>query len=240
MTWTRLDPRTVALWLAVVTVALGLLGGLRYLGAPLSAFNLDAEPFRSGAFEVTAEGIVPTLYSSLLSLAGAALAFALAARGSGTGQRPLALTAIGVLLAFMAVDEAALIHENIDDWLGLENWIVGYLPLIVAGGIAWIALLRRFDGAARVLWAAGAAAWALSTMLEVPVQQRVEMSRPVYGIQMESEELLSMVGSSCFLLALLIRIQLSRREQSRGDRVLTQAASARPHGSVRSPPGSSS
>ena len=159
----RYDPRRVALAAAAATSVLVVVAALEWLGAPLEPFDLDDEL------------TVPAFYSALVLLAAATLAFAFWSLERRAGRSALAPLGLAVLFAFMAVDEVGAIHERLDDWFGLEDWIVGYLPLAALGGIAWLALLRRFRGGARRLWIAGAAAWVVATLLEVPTQEGVQI-----------------------------------------------------------------
>lgn len=203
----EVEPRRLGLAAAAAVLVLGLLGGLDYLGAPLGPFDLDAEL------------TVPAAFSAALLLAASVLALRLAASEGRTGAtrlegpprstrlagRPsrtrLALRALGAFFAFMALDEIAVLHEHMDDWFGVDNWVLGYLPLAALAGVAWLAVLRRLDRGSRRLWAAGAAAWVLAAVLELPTQGGGRI--PLYGPMMVSEELLEMAGSVGLALALL-------------------------------------
>jgi hypothetical protein len=195
----EVEPRRLGLAAAAAILVLGLLGGLDYLGAPLGPFDLDAEL------------TVPAAFSAALLLAASVLALRLAAsegrprrtRSEGPRSRTLlALRALGAFFAFMALDEIAVLHEHMDDWFGIDNWVLGYLPLAALAGVAWLAVLVRLDRGSRRLWAAGAAAWVLAAVLELPTQGGGRI--PLYGPMMVSEELLEMAGSVGLGLALLM------------------------------------
>jgi hypothetical protein len=189
-----IEPQRLALQLAAAILVLGLLGGLQYVGAPLGAFNLDAE------------FTVPAFFSTLLLLAAAALALGLASATYEGGRMVAALWVLAGTFAFMSADEVAVMHENWDDWFGLDNWIVGYFPIAAVAVVAWLVLLRRIRAeVARRLWLAGAGAWIAAAILELPTQAGGQIR--LYGLLMVSEELLEMAGSACFGLTLLILLQ---------------------------------
>jgi hypothetical protein len=197
----RLDPGRVAAVGVVVILGLAFLGGLQALGLPLGFFELDAE--------LTA----PAFFSGLQLLSAAVLAFVLARRGLGEARPDWALAVLGVVFLAMAVDEVAVVHENMDDWLGAENWIVVYLPIIALAAYAWVVVLRRLRAfPARepfILFVAGAVGWGLAILIELPHQEGWQGR--VSRLSVLPEEVLELGGSLCFLLALLVLIQARPR-----------------------------
>jgi hypothetical protein len=188
-----LDPVRLALALAALIALLGLLGAIevRYEAAP--AFDLDDELK------------LPAFAAALILLLAAATARLAAAADPADGWPWLVLAA---LFALMAADEAVALHEALEDLFAVD-WQILYLPLMAAGGVAWlVALLRvRRLPVAAVLLAAGAAAWAVAGVLE-SIQwvgpRETERAIEGYGILMGVEEVLEMAGSAAFALSPLI------------------------------------
>ncbi len=190
----QVDPARLAVGFAVLTAVLGVLGAIevRYEAAP--AFDLDAEMK------------VPAFAAGLILLC-AATACGLAATTDPGGRRWPWLV-LAALFTLMAVDEATGLHEALEDDTGVD-WQTLYLPLMVAGGIAWLALLRRLRTIriAAALLAAGAALWVCAGLLEaIQWTGSMESERAIdgYGILMGIEELSEMSGSACFALAPLL------------------------------------
>lgn len=190
----QVDPVRLAVGFAVVIAVLGVLGAIevRYEAAP--AFDLDAEVK------------VPAFAAGLILL-GAAAASALAATTEPAGRRWPWLV-LAALFTLMAIDEATGLHEALEDGTGVD-WQTLYLPLMAAGGVAWLALLRwlRAVPIAAALLAAGAALWVIAGVLEaIQWTGPMERERAVdgYGILMGMEELSELSGSACFALAPLV------------------------------------
>lgn len=186
--------RPLVLIVAVLIVALGVLGYLEDRGSAPALFDLDGE------------GKPPAAFSALL-LGSAGVAGLLNARD--TGERAWAL--LGAFLIFMAVDEAITLHETLAEATGV-GWIKLYLPVVAVGGLAWLAVFRKL-WPQRLLWlgfAAGAGAWFVSQVLE-SLQSgdggRVEN----YSIYSTFEETLELTGSALWLIALVAALQLRSR-----------------------------
>jgi hypothetical protein len=116
-----------------------------------------------------------------------------------------ALIAIGALLAFMAIDEWSVIHEDLEETLGV-NWRVLYLPAAVAAAVPWLFVLRglrRYPPAA-LAWIAAPALWILSQLLNVIADTDDRPGSAIYKPFVITEEILEMSGSFMFGVALLI------------------------------------
>jgi len=195
----RVHPRQYAVAALVGVFAVGGLGTLKYFG--VLALNW---------LELDAEGTLPAVFSALLLWTASALALQLARALAGSGGRTIDLWVLGGVFAFMGIDELAGIHENLDSWLGVDNWIVGYLPLAFVGGVAWlVTLLRGLIPLERRYWFIGAALWIGSQLLEVPVQLDIELN-PYFPF-MFVEEMLEMLGSSSLGLTLLLVLRRASR-----------------------------
>jgi hypothetical protein len=172
-----------------VTLLVAVLGAWqRHAGGP-SLFTLDAE------------ANVPALWSGFLLLLAAVAAVRVARadrRGGAWPWWPLA-----VLFFFMAADEVAGLHEELERQTGVD-WQLLYLPLIAGGGAAALGALVRLREqpalAARFL--AACAAWGLAQVLEA-LQWHGAQRAAGYGEMMVAEETLEMIGSLVFALTLL-------------------------------------
>ena len=134
----------LVLWLVGVAHALGLVS--------LPLLNLDRE------------GTIPTAFSGALLLWAATAAFVAAARGA---PQPRSLRVVGVVLAFMGLDELLRLHEATDSAADFD-WQVLFLPLVAAAVAGWAGVLRSLrNPTARAAWIGGAACWAVSQLLEV-------------------------------------------------------------------------
>ena len=122
---------------------------------------------------------------------------------------------MAVLFAFMGLDELFEIHEALERALGV-NWVLLYLPLVLAGGIGWLATLRtllREHRVAAAAWAGGAVAWAVAQLLEV-WEWDGDVMRPAYYPKMYLEEGLEMVGSIGWLAAMVLVLHAAREHST--------------------------
>lgn len=177
--------RVVTGVVVLVLLFLAVTGLLADLSDDFLFFHLDEERASAAA-----------LSSFLLLGAGVAVAMAHARSGAG----PLAY-ALPLLLVFMAIDEFLVLHEPLEQRVGVD-WQILYSPLILAAGAAWLLVLRRWGprSLAGMLLILGAVAWAFSQLLEF-LQWDGDVPRPGYGIYVVVEELAEAGGSACFLLA---------------------------------------
>lgn len=184
----RLDLRRLALAVAALIALLGALGvehALARHGGPwvrMPVFGLDNE------------GSVPAVFSGLLLL-GAALA-----SREARAVHAAALTGLGAVFAFMAVDEVLAVHEHLESVVG-EQWQVVYLPLMAVAGGLWLVVLRELRGRAQALFVGGAAAWVVAQLIEHFQRDGAVL---VHRWTILPEELLEMTGSALFMFALLV------------------------------------
>jgi hypothetical protein len=151
------------------------------------------------AFDLDAEGTVPAYFSALV----------LAAAATGAGRlwlrdtRRLTVLGLSALLLLMAFDEVATLHEKLEDRTGID-WQLLYLPLILAAGIGWTAVVLRVrrELATVALMLAGGAAWAVSQVLEAVQWDAADQPVAAYTTLMVTEEVLEMVGSVALALGL--------------------------------------
>jgi hypothetical protein len=198
----RLEPEAL-----VAVLPLRLLSGLfavYVVGMGVGATLFEAGTLGSGQFDLDAEGRLFAVLSGAILLGGAALVVLAVRRG----MVPAHLLLLGLLLAFMGLDEIATIHERLERATGID-WIVLYLPLMALGGLAALELLRR----TKVLpvtatFLAGGACWAVAVVLEKlewPTSSKVP--GPHYAAMMIPEELLEITGSFLFAVALALLIR---------------------------------
>ena len=198
---------------AAIILTLGALGALEFFTtAHLGLFNLDAE------------GSLPAAFSGTLLLCAALVSLTIYYEAQWSRRDRQVLWLIGGFLSFMAMDEMLGIHEHIGAIIGTP-WQIPYLPLAAAGGLVWLAVLRILlaDLTAAALWIAGAAAWVGSQALEA-VQTVVEPQGydnahgviTLHGLLTIPEEMGEMIGSTLFLLALIVflRAGVSRLRSS--------------------------
>ena len=192
--------RRIVLALVVPTAVLCLLGALEALGAAPWIFDFDGEGKPLAAW-------------SALVLGSAGVVGIALGRSDREGSVLNRWTVFGYFLVFMAFDEALAIHERFTEFN--IDWQRPYAPVIIAGGIAWLLVLRAVQRPReRVLLVAGAASWAVAQFLEY---MQWERSRRVdgYSILAGIEETLEVTGSLLFGLALLSAWRATTRVRSR-------------------------
>jgi hypothetical protein len=213
----RVDLRDLVLvlgaWILVLTLA-----GSRLAGPPVWVLDLEVELN------------VPTATSALLLLAAASLAWLLADHGRGRRRHVIAARALALFFVFIAIDEAASLHERPELWTGVA-WQYLYLPVILGGAVAWLfaaPLVRA--GPARAAFAAAPAAW-----LAAPVLDKLEFTGPIgsqtpvgsYEFLAGAEEVLEMTGSVLFVLALLVSLRAIKQRTADEGELPAAATSAR-------------
>lgn len=190
----------IAAFVVAGSAALGALSLLPQLGVPgTGPFGLDSELSDLG---------LGAAWSTLLLL-GACLSAALAAEAVRSG----ATAFLAAFFAFMALDESFQFHETLERVTGVD-WQLLYLPVVALAGAAMLAVSWRLhrDGSRRavVQLACGAVAWTVAGGLEM-VQWDGDRRVSGYYPLSVSEELLEMVGSLLFALAMLTALQHALR-----------------------------
>ncbi len=196
-----LSPRTVAIYVFAGIAVIGVLGAIERAGAPLGLFDLDGE------------GNPPAAYSAFLLLSAGALA-ALVGTLPAESEWRRRWYALGAFLAFMGFDEAITFHEKLQDALEYD-WQKMYLPIAALGGIAWLLVFRRLASREQRLFALGAAAWVIAQIDEYFQANPDEGRVSGYGSLATIEEVLELIGSALFLLALLEALRRVAEARSR-------------------------
>ncbi|MCZ2813415.1 hypothetical protein O2W15_18445 [Modestobacter sp. VKM Ac-2979] len=148
--------------------------------------------------DLGAEGRGAAKYSAALllmaSLAGVSARY--------TRQAGRSAMLLGLLFAFMALDEYYMIHEELER-LTRVDWQVLYLPVVAALAACFIHMLWlcQRDRSFVAMWVSGAAAWLMSQILE-QLQWDGDIQRSGYAAMMVCEEILEMSGSVLLGLAL--------------------------------------
>lgn len=192
--------------IALSIALLALLGGLT---------SLDVLP--GDAFDLGGEHNIPASFSALLLAASAGLVIAYSVVFH-SGERHYAGLLMASMLAFMALDEVATIHEHLEARTGID-WQTLYLPVALVAGVAWVLVLRELLVERRVAayWAVAAAAWCLSQLLEFFQYDAADNPVRIIGEMVFMEEVLEMVGSSLFGLSMLCAIDIVVRRRGNLD-----------------------
>jgi hypothetical protein len=151
---------------------------------------------------------VATYFSATLLWAVAAgwLLAALAAR-----PRVRSLWTWWAVVAWLALDEGAAIHERVETWSGID-WQVLYIPILAIALMAWWGVVRRYRNQepAHVALVAGAIVWTAALLLELIQHWGGEPATAVvYNPSMITEEALEMVGSTLFLIAAVAALRVA-------------------------------
>ena len=77
------------------------------------------------------------------------------------------------------------------------------ITIFLFAGLAWLYIWRGCKGLTRILWTGGAFAWGSSQLLEATQWGSGDEKIEGYNASMVTEELLEMIGSGLFLLALI-------------------------------------
>jgi hypothetical protein len=188
---------------AVVGAAIALfaaMGAAYYTSFPgiLKPFDLDGELSNYIYF--------PAIFSGGLLFCGAWAALGEVQIGASPTW---AWRGIAALFGFMGIDELVTIHEHLENLTGVD-WQLLYVPIVAAGAIFWLAILRSMAPAplAALMWIGGVAAWlAAQTVEHIEVQKLTFDSHghPVGALptQILVEETGEMIGSALFLLAIV-------------------------------------
>lgn len=171
----------------------------------ISRFVLPYGSFSYALLNMDGERSIPAVFSGALLLLGGLLAFFGAPRG-------VAYRLLGLGLIYAALDEVFALHELLQRTTGI-NWIKLYLPVFLAAAVVAILLVRslRRDAPAGVPpLVGGALCWTAAQMLEWAEWLGTDVAQPGYWPMVLAEETLENIGSSLFVLALLIVVKLRR------------------------------
>jgi hypothetical protein len=163
----RFEPRHLLILVAGVIVAFGLLDLVyeRKLDS-LVAFHLDdSDPAKQNSF--------PAVVVGVMLLGAGCLAFALATMRSTAS--PAWWRAAGVVLVFLAVDQAFGLHTWVDRHLDVD-WNLAYLPFVAIAAVVWFETARLMSGhrSAQAYFAAGVAGWLLAAVFDAARTGRAE------------------------------------------------------------------
>jgi hypothetical protein len=154
------------------------------------------------AFDLNKEQTFPATFSGLLLLAAGGLALLNGLVRSETAAGRRWWIVLAMVFAFLGLDEIAALHEAVQD--RVHVWGQATLaPLVVAGVYAWWVTLKRLRAeqpVAAALFVLGAAAWIVSQLIDV------KLNEP-WGWSIIPEELGEMTGSALFGLALLLALR---------------------------------
>ena len=153
---------------------------------------------------------IATYFSALLLWSGAA-GWLLAALA--TQPKAHSVWIWWLILAWLALDEGAAIHERVERWSGVD-WQILYLPILAIAAIAWRGVVRRYRDREHIglLLVAGAIAWAATLLLELIGHWGGEPATPiVYNTAMVAEEALEMAGSTLFIIASVLTVRGAAR-----------------------------
>jgi hypothetical protein len=186
----RVDMQALLIGLASFAVLFGILGAIVYPGGgDLRAFDLNKEQ----TFPATFSGVL------LLAAGGLALLNGLVRSDTAAGRRWWIVLAL--VFAFLGLDEIAALHEAVQDRVNVWGQAV-LAPVVFVGVYAWWVTLRqlRSEEPAGTLFLLGAAAWIVSQGIDAAFNEH-------WGWTIVPEELLEMMGSALFGLALLVALR---------------------------------
>ncbi len=185
-----LEPRRLARVAITVSLVFGVLGFVAFQGwRHTYILDLDAEFYPASLWSFGLL-VLATVTSALAAIV----------------QSSRAAAAFGAAMLFMAVDELTSIHEHLENVTGVD-WQVLYLPVVAVVGVAFLILLLRLlrvgERASVVLLLAGAGAWFVAQVFEA-IQWDGDRQTSAYAPLATAEEVLEMLGSLAFALALLV------------------------------------
>ena len=188
----RLEPWRVAAGLGGVIVVLVALGSYAALTHDL------------WVFDVNEEGTIPSLFSAGLWMA-AGLA-ALCAAAVTDRRTATAWSVLGVVLLYLGVDEALILHERLEKLVGVSYQRL-YAPLMLGAAAAGAVLLweARRNLPVVALMVAGAACAAAAQLIDVAQWQDDQLALPYWTTV--PEELLEMTGLLLVGLGALVRLR---------------------------------
>ena len=195
---------------AEIAIALGI--AIALLGIAGAVVGTDAYQGEGSIwdrmFSLVNEKTVPTFFSGAILFAGGLCAM-VAARVRLYGMHRLWI-AFGALLIFMSADEVFQIHEHIETATGID-WEQPYAVVAIGAAFVWFNVLRRMEPFPRSLMIAGAVGWAISFVLEDAEYDSADHRVSGFAVMAIIEELGEMIGSSLWLLAIVIALKAHGR-----------------------------
>ena len=149
-------------------------------------------------FRMNNELTWPPFVSTGLFGGAAALSLLVADLGSDERWTRPGGTVLGVVFAVLAVDELFALHEALRrETPGVEDGQLFLLPLVPFAVVGWVVLARRLRGPLLALWTGGAASWVAAVAIDTFHPPFTTAGSIIL------EDTLELVGTSCFVLALL-------------------------------------
>ncbi len=119
---------------------------------------------------------------------------------------------LALVFGWMAADELLAVHERAESALD-TSWQIVFAPVIAVAAVLWLFVLVRVeDRRARALWLGGALFWLMAQWLEAVKGAQLFISG--HDVLSGTEEVLEIVGSSLFLLAVLTVATLAGHDSS--------------------------
>lgn len=210
-----ISTRKIIIWLAILVVALNLIGFIgrgveNYLGYERTT------PFVR-LFHVTGEGNITSWFSSLILLFSAVVLLLIAKTVSQQGGPYIKhWFVLSMIFAFLALDEAASIHELTMDPLrnlfhpsGVFHfaWVIIAIPLVLVFVIVYLKFLFNLPTDTRWLFLAAGFLYVFGAMgmdmLAGFILDNDLVQGRLYGLLITIEEFLENVGVVTFIYALL-------------------------------------
>lgn len=198
-----------------------------HLGTLFARFVLGRETMLGlvPLFDFNEEGNVPTLFTTLLLLACAGLAFLVGvARRAGAGREGAYWLFLAAVFIFMGVDESMNIHEQlvtpVQEALGGTSgalffaWVIPYGLAVLLLGLVYLRFVWRLPARVRALiFLAGGLYVAGALGMEIVGGEYLDWHGGerdvIFALMATVEETLEMVGLAVFVLALLTYIHAS-------------------------------
>ena len=212
----KLQPKSIFKALLLFTILLVVFHIVLVVGIRMSP--LVTYLFRvAKAFDLDGEENVPALYSAAMLMVSALLLGFIAFRHRLSGSRWLSWSGLAVLLAFLSLDEAILIHEPIayavQDALNIsrEYYYIWAVPYTIAAGIVGLLYMRflaKLPKKTRILFLFSAAVFIIGAagfewLSYLHVQASGSRETFLYQLLLIFEEFLEMFGVLVFVYALL-------------------------------------